>query len=274
MYGVHGTFRTHTASGHLGPTTVSELRAADPCPVRSFTDLVRHTAQIAALRHDDLTFFRGQREDWRNRGGRTTVYASLYRPEPGRTSLSAASLAARRARMDAGVAVIRRRADDLGRANPLWRYREYATALLQHYELCPTPMVDLTLSLHVAASFARGPDGLGAGVLLVFALPYPTETLSLYPRLGMSLARLQSLCPADARRPQFQEGWLVGRMPLTADKTPEDDLAHRLVAKYALPAGPAFWDGGFQPVPQAALLPTDDPFRDRLVGALTDAGWR
>ena len=53
-------------------------------------------------------------------------------------------------------------------------------------------------------------------------------------------------------------------MPLTAEKTPDDDLGGRVVAKYALPAGPAFWDGQFHPIPQDALLPAHDPFGDRL----------
>jgi hypothetical protein len=261
---LRGTLITHLADGSVGPIQADELRAAEPTPVATFTGLVRNVARVASLRHGDFIFYRGQTHDWRSKSGKTTIYPTLFRPPAGATALRTAEVVARKQTLDDAIAKIRARYRELGHTNELWRYREFATALLQHYELVATPMVDLTTSLHVAASFARGAGGDGAGVVYVIAMPYPTETLSLYPRYGMALARLQSLCPPDARRPQFQEGWLVGRMPLTAEKTPDDDLGGRVVAKYALPAGPAFWDGQFHPIPQDALLPEHDPFGDRL----------
>ena len=79
--------------------------------------------------------------------------------------------------------------------------------------------------------------------------------------------------PRGARRPQYQEGWLAGRLPISSDKTRNDEAAGRLLAKYALAPGSSFWDGGFHPILPAALLPTDDTFGATLAAILTDAGW-
>jgi hypothetical protein len=245
-------------------TRVDAVRAADPIVASTFTSLTAHVAEVAATNHAWMTFYRGQRVDWRNRAGHTSVLPSIFRPERGKQRLSGTTLKARLTELDRAIHLLQAHWRTLRSPNPLWRFREYAVALIQHYELCPTPMVDLTTSLHVAASFARGDDGLGDGVVYVIAMPYPHETISLYPHLGLSLARLQPLVPPDALRPQFQEAWLAGRLPISAERSAGDDLAGRVIAKYALPAGAAFWDGAFQPLLQRALLPPDDPFGETL----------
>lgn len=276
MQPISRTVLTHvvTAAGvDVAALSVDTIRASDPVPVATFTELSAHVAEIAAMNHTWMTFYRGQSQDWRNRVHKTTILPTLFRPPRGSTSLAASVRLDRAHRLEEAVLALRESWKGLRPPNPLWRFREYAVALLQHYGICPTPMIDLTTSLNVAASFARGDDGFGAGVVYVIAMPYPHQTISLYPDQSLSLARLQALVPRGARRPQYQEGWLAGRLPISADKTEHDEAAGRLLAKYALAEGEAFWDGGFLPILPATLLPKDDTFGATLSAILADAGW-
>jgi hypothetical protein len=264
--------QTPTGVG-VAAQAVDNIRASDPIPVATFTELSAHVAEIAAMNHTWMTFYRGQAQDWRNRVHKTTILPTLFRPPRGATSLPASVRQQRFERLEQAVEALRRSWKGLRPPNPLWRFREYAVALLQHYGICPTPMIDLTTSLQVAASFARGDAGLDDGVVYVIAMPYPHQTISLYPDQSLSLARLQALVPRGARRPQYQEGWLAGRLPISAEKTAHDEAGGRLLAKYALAEGEAFWDGGFRPILQATLLPEDDTFGATLTAILADARW-
>ena len=51
-------------------------------------------------------------------------------------------------------------------------------AILQHYEVCSTPLLDVTHSLQSALSFAIG-DGASEGYLFVLALPHLTGPISV-----------------------------------------------------------------------------------------------
>ena len=60
--------------------------------------------------------------------------------------------------------------------------------------------------------------------------------------------RLLSACPADALRPHFQEGYLVGSFPIRSEKKqPQLDFARRLVAKIEIPKK-GFWGRDFDAI--------------------------
>jgi hypothetical protein len=85
----------------------------------------------------------------------------------------------------------------------------------------------------------------------------------------MVLVRLQSVCTPDALRPHYQEGYMVGRWPLSMAKLKGDNAAYRMIGKYRLlNANEGFWDDDFAPLPQRAIYPPDDAFGDRLKDAL------
>ena len=159
---------------------------------------------------------------------------------------------------------------------PRWRglkdIREVQWSVIQHYGLWPTPLIDLTSSLRVAASFALSlklgnPNNPNAGFLYVLGMPYSTGSISYSVDENIVLARLQSACPPIAKRPHYQEGFLVGRFPLYfPDKEAGDKsrLKRRLVAKFALHDEGSFWNDNFPLVKEDALLPTDDALIDEL----------
>jgi hypothetical protein len=164
-------------------------------------------------------------------------------------------------------------------------FREAAWAVAQHYELWPTPLIDITPSLRTAASFALW-GGRAEGFLYVVAMPPSTNSITFDADQHVTLARLHAVCPPPAKRPHFQDGFLAGRFPFDPVREPEGDkdfsyfakvsnLERRLVAKIRLtdddepsrrdatPTGRGFWSEDFPRMSEKSLMPdvSDDPLR-------------
>jgi hypothetical protein len=162
--------------------------------------------------------------------------------------------------------------EDLGvpRRRGFRNTREIQWAVIQHYGLWPTPLIDITSSLRVAAAFAMGlqhgsPSNPRNGFLYVVGMPPATSFITFDIDQHILLVRLQSACPPIAKRPHYQEGYLVGHFPVySADEKLEEksNLYHRLVAKFGLRDDGGFWDEDFPIFPETALLPTDDTLLD------------
>jgi hypothetical protein len=161
---------------------------------------------------------------------------------------------------------------------PRWRglrdVREIQWAIIQHYGVWPTPLIDVTSSLRVAASFALGMSSGSflcpkVAYLYVVGLPYSTEWISAHSNQDLVLARLQSACPPIAKRPHFQEGFLLGSTALGnlgSDEYDRSRLNRRLVAKFELHDAGHFWNPDFPVIGPGALLPEEDHLLDALHG--------
>lgn len=130
-------------------------------------------------------------------------------------------------------------------------------SLFQHYGIIETPLIDITQSLRVAATFAFGDSN--SGFLFVFGLPFPNQSISYFTDLGIILLKLQNVVPVNAIRPRYQEGYLVGKFPFSNTKSVSDDLSNRMIAKFKLDNSSGnFWDKYFQPMPEEVLFPKND----------------
>jgi hypothetical protein len=120
-----------------------------------------------------------------------------------------------------------------------------AAAILQHYELWPTHFVDLTRALSTAVAFAEGTGDREIAYLYVFGMPDLRGSITSDMDQHITLARLEAICPPDAKRPHHQDAYLVSRFPEPpgsvgpGDPTWDDwqrktDLMRRLVAKFLL----------------------------------------
>ena len=147
-------------------------------------------------------------------------------------------------------------------AHEIKRKKYIQWSILQHYEVCATPLLDFTHSLRVACSFAQLNNSTGYAFVYVFGLPYITNRISINSEHDLVNVRLLSICPPDALRPYYQDGCVVGTEDITQDyesKT-ELDFRNRLIAKFRIPSNSRFWGKGFSSIPETALYPRGDKF--------------
>jgi hypothetical protein len=147
---------------------------------------------------------------------------------------------------------------------PRWRHMKHQPAatwaVIQHYELWPTPLVDFTTSLRVAATFAMCfyPKSQ-EGFLHLYGVPGLIGDLMTHT--GPELAvRLNSVCPPSALRPHLQEGVLIGRGDL------EPTIPATPVARLHLDnsRGDIWHDEDFPILKRGALLPPQDSLGSEL----------
>ena len=140
------------------------------------------------------------------------------------------------------------------------KFPEIRWAIIQHYEICETPLVDLTSSLRVACSFALNKSQEG-GYVFVLGFPAINGSIPYSVEEELLIVRLSSICPTDAQRPYYQEGYLVGTFPTQIQvldgKKSNFDVARRLIAKYKIP-NEGFGDKDFSNIPHGALFPSND----------------
>ncbi len=270
------TFGIKSKKGGPTWTTVQNVREWPGFRVSRFDDLVKVGAHLAAGNRGHMLFFRGQSRDHLDRNGRTNIYPTLYRK--GGAPLRKTEIATRWDRLSTCVRAIVARRAELKLPGTTHRHIESAIALLQHYGLCETPLLDVTPSLRVAASFALPEKTSKLGYLYAIALPYPQATISHFVDQDMVLVRLFGVCPFEALRPHYQEGYLLGKYPISnagelgVTKERNDNAATRLVAKLVLDdRDGGFFHGGFPRVPDTTLLPPRDPFGDALRSVVNEA---
>jgi len=151
-----------------------------------------------------------------------------------------------------------------------------ATAsILQHYELWPTPFIDLTRSLPISVSFATADKTAKEAYLYVFALPDLRGSITTDLDQHLTLSRLEAVCLPTAKRPHHQDAYLVARAPepqdiydadLWEDWKSKSDIMRRLVAKFRLKIESGNLTGTPY-VPQDYLIPPNetDIFGDKLL---------
>jgi len=235
------------------------VATADAYPVSDYLELIHQVAKLSYLNKDYLLFFRGQDRDYRNRAHASTFYPGIYRGD--RISRQELDI-----KFDILMASARQLCDSLRSRNidgnrDVKRRKFIQWSILQHYQVCPTPLLDFTHSLRVACSFASIFSNTGDPYVFVFGLPYVTNRISVNSEHDIVNVRLLSICPPDALRPYFQEGYLAGTDDITNEyeTKSELDFSNRLIAKFQLRRG-SFWGGGFEPIPESALYPQDDEF--------------
>ena len=181
--------------------------------VGSYRELVRLIAELSFNNSEHVLLYRGQELNYVNTSGHSSFYPSIYRN--GGKTLKNSELLSRYSILDSKSKSLIDifHANKIAGWNKLKKHPELAWGILQHYAICDTPFLDLSHSLRVAASFSL----LGTsefGYLYVFGFPHPNGSISYSVDLDLINIRLLSICPPEAQRPYFQEGYLVGTFPV------------------------------------------------------------
>jgi len=240
--------------------------------VRTFPSLVQNVASLSFYNRDLVLLFRGQAEDFRNQDQRTSIHPTIFRGRGGENTdewnntLANRYWTLRRAEELLSEEWETRELPDLKRVQ---RHRSLRWSILQHYEICLTPLLDVTQSLRVAASFALKDTQDDEAYVYVLGVPQISGAITASAEAELQVLRLASMCPPQATRAHFQEGFLLGNYPEIHTATEkqnygllEVDFARRLICKFRLIEHKTFWKAGFPAVPDNALFPNK---HDKLV---------
>ncbi len=253
--------------------TLPAIRKSEGHWVTSYLELAKKVAELQFLNLDYVLMFRGQAKDYRDDKRQTTIKPTLFRPGGRRVS-------------PPNPNTLRRRFDKMREAGDQLA-REFATAslspsvervqrqrivrwsILQHYEVCPTPLLDVTHSLRMAASFASLDNNGDEAFIYALAIPNLSGAITASAEAGIQVVRLSSVCPPSALRPHLQEGYLLGEYPEIDDferkreyPHQEMDFGRRLIAKFRFNPRDMRKDRDFPVLRRAALYPEPDPLRD------------
>ncbi|WOF43873.1 FRG domain-containing protein [Sphingopyxis indica] len=244
--------------------STSAIRKGRAHLVRNYVDLATKVAELQFRNRDFVLMFRGQTGDHKNRLGYTSLKPTLLRAAksshvPTETTLN--KRFERLVRAEAALVTEYKARGLLGR-DRLERQRILRWAMIQHYEICATPLLDVTQSLRIAASFASH-NANGEAFVFVLGIPNISGAITASAEAGIQTVRLASVCPPTAVRPHVQEGYLLAEYPecATAEQKllyshAEMDFGRRLIAKFRFEPD-SFWEksGHFPLVGESALYP-------------------
>jgi hypothetical protein len=245
--------------------TNREVRAGSGHPVSSYLELAKKVAELQFYNQEEVLFFRGQTNDFRNRARNTTLKPGVLRSDPSSPLIlpNPGELSTRFWQLKDYEQHLVNLFEDkkvLGRQRVV-RHRILRWSILQHYEICDTPLLDVSQSIRVAASFASMGDD-PAAFFYVLAVPNVSGVISASAEAGLQTVKLAGICPPSAVRPYIQEGFLLGEYPEMPDfdqkqhyKHYEIDFGRRLIGKFRLDLR-SFWaDPAFPKFERAALYP-------------------
>lgn len=262
MRAIEGKIFSHLSFKDNKWNDISEVAKSEGLIVNSFEELVEKVARLSFHNKDYLLFYRGQKREHLNRSNNSSFYPSIYRTLPNE-NLTPDMLNNRFWFLDnVCKKLIEKFEENSFDIKELKKRPFIQWSILQHYEVCGTPLLDLTQSIRAAASFALLDNKEGNGYFYVFGLPYISNRISRNSEHEIVNIRLLNICPPEAIRPYFQEGYLVGTDDITTeydDKT-EFDLKRRLLAKFRIPTK-NFW-GNESPINEDILMPSTDRMKE------------
>ncbi len=251
----------------------AKIASSRPLLISNFRELVEVVAKFAYHNKDYLLFFRGQSKDYLNKGGNSTFYPTIYRGD----YVSHRELRYRFDILEGCSKALSQVFEDkkIDGYKDVKRRKLIQWSILQHYEVCSTPLLDFTHSLRVACSFAYLNNHSDDAFVFMFGFPYLTNRISLNSEHDIVNVRLLSICPPEAYRPHFQEGYLAGTDEITDnyDRKSELDFNNRLIVKFKLPPETDFWGRNFHKIPEDSLYPKSDPIK-RLCDEVSDMASR
>ncbi len=232
--------------------------------VSSYRELLK---KVAALHFHNPRFkllFRGQVKDHKlnirgEQGVHSCLYPTIFRPHASKPRKEL--LDTRFQILLEAESLLRQKVFDRAvRDHQLVRW-----AILQHYGVCETPLLDVTQSLQIALSFACG-NGEDEGFLYILAFPQLTGPVSVALESLTQVIDLSPVCPPQALRPHFQTGALVGDYPAVTGREVSHDgkgmignsFACRLLTKFRLTNCQAWAPEGFSATPHDILFPDQD----------------
>lgn len=136
----------------------SSILAAGPHKVYSFRELLQRNAEVVSRNPRYSIFYRGQARQYYDRDGRVTILPSIYR---GVAPWQRAEMGERFEKLVSIVEDVKKALNscDAFEADSKLLRTVNCWAIIQHYGLCDTPLIDVSQSLRVACAFALRDGG-------------------------------------------------------------------------------------------------------------------
>ncbi len=242
----------------------TDIRKGTANSVADYLELSSKIAELQFMNKDTVLLFRGQNADHKNRQNNTSLKPTIFRDFIGRNPPKW-GLKQRYKRLDqAEILLIEKyKNEPFVGYDLLKRQRILRWSILQHYEVCATPLLDVTHSLRIASSFASH-GAKDEAFVFVLGVPNISGALTASAEACLQIVRLSSVCPPTAIRPHLQEGYLLGEYPELDNFDQKEhyafyeiDFGRRLVAKFRFNPT-VFWKasrGVFPKVSKKALYP-------------------
>lgn len=237
--------------------------------VSDYPALAAKIAELQFRNRDYVLMFRGQKSDHMNQNGLSTLQPSIFRATGDGKYHETVKEKFRILNEVEGIMESEYLNSLHIGSDEISRFRLIRWSIIQHYEICDTPLLDVTQSLRIAASFATNNNDTDESFLYVLGVPQISGAITVNAESGVQTIRLSSVCPPSAMRPHIQEGFLLGNYPdIDIYRQKEEyglsemDFGKRLVAKFKINPE-TFWapGGQFQKIGPRALYPAskDDP---------------
>jgi hypothetical protein len=251
----------------IGVQTCFAVRKSHGSPVKDFLDLATKVAHLSFSNPNYVLLYRGQRQDFKRTNHKGIAYSTLkptlFRgaSNPSSTELRRRFETLKRAEEELLLLYERKHFPDVER---LQRQQILRWAIIQHYEICPTPLLDVTNSLRIAVSFASD-HATGDAFVLILGVPNLSGAITASAEAGLQIVRLSSVCPPAAVRPHIQEGYLLGEYPEMTGYDQKQFYAHyeidfgrRLLAKFKFNVRTFWKNSDFPRIERAALYPDEN----------------
>jgi len=248
---------------------IATVRAGPGHRVTSFLELAKKVADLQFRNREHVLLFRGQGEDYLSGKNLTMLKPSIFRHNIPHKIPGEVQLTRRFDKLKSAERELVYRYENAGLLKPelLKRQRILRWSILQHYHVCGTPLLDVTHSLRIAASFASL-NSSGDAFVFVLGAPNLSGAITASAEAGLQIVRLSSVCPPTVVRPHIQEGYLLGEYPDISKygqkalyHAYEIDFGRRLVAKFRFDPLTFWKPDTFPKVEEADLTPhaLDDP---------------
>lgn len=243
--------------------TITSIVRGNAIEVSSFYDLIMEIAELSYRNPDVMLFYRGQNNNY-TKNNIATLYPTIYRATD-KSNINFDFKVLNEASIKLIAALKADERIDSEELKEIRKIKLLQYSILQHYEVCKTPLLDLTQSIKVACSFAILNSKNDIGYIYVLGLPYINGRISVDSEEYITNVRLLSISSSAAKRPFFQEGYLV-QTEFASDienniKMDELDFNRRLLAIYKFKNDQQFW-GEERPISENTLYPNNDIMKE------------
>lgn len=237
------------------PTSNEEIIKSAPLELNNYEKYIEAIAQLSFYNRDHILFYRGQKKEFLNDDNESKLFPQIYRDSK---NYSFQQLWEKLNETDKQLRHhFNRHYSKFAGASIFLKYQELRWAIMQHYLIEKTPLLDITHSPYVAASFAQHENENQNGVVYILGMPSLSNTIDINTEDELILIRLLAFCLPQAKRPYLQEAYAVGPYPnyKLNDNSEKDsfNFSRRLIAKFSIPNTDDFWGADYSRIPDRLL---------------------